>query len=85
MKAGGGRGGGGLVVAASRGKLEDDERPAVPDLSDRLPPTARRHGGKPDGKKKKRRSYGSERTRVQYEAVHRGDETRAELIEGGGP
>lgn len=41
------------VVAESRGKLEDDERPAVSDWSDQLPPTAQRHGGKPDGNKKK--------------------------------
>lgn len=66
--------------AESRGKLDDDEKQAISDLSDWVPPTAQRHRGKPA-----ERIYGTQRTCVQYEAVHRGVETRAELIEGGGP
>lgn len=49
-QGGSGGGGGG---SGPGGKLEDGERPAVPDSSGQLPPTARRHGGKTDGKKKK--------------------------------
>lgn len=46
-------------------------------------------GGKEKKKQKKteslRESYGALLTCVQSEAVHRGEETGAELIEGGGP